>query len=138
MEYLIGVGFALLIALFFGNYVGLDRDRAFYPTALIVIASYYLLFAAMAGSVQAAALEVLVMTLFVALAVIGFKFSQWWIVVGLFAHGVFDFTRGMFIDNTGVPVWWPGFCLSIDVALAIGLGVLLRRRLAPATSRQTA
>ena len=28
---------------------GFDRDRAFYPTVMIVIASYYVLFAAMSG-----------------------------------------------------------------------------------------
>ena len=33
--------------------VGFDRDRALYPIVLIVIASYYGLFAIMAGSMQA-------------------------------------------------------------------------------------
>ena len=38
MEYLIGTGLALSVSLL-ARFVGLDRDRAFYPTVLIVIAS---------------------------------------------------------------------------------------------------
>ena len=36
----------------FARFVGFDRDRAFYPTVLMVIASYYVLFAAMSDSVR--------------------------------------------------------------------------------------
>lgn len=137
MEYIIGAGLGILVPVF-AALVGLDRDRAFYPTVLIVIASYYLLFAAMGGSVQTASVEVIGMSAFLAVAVAGFKFSPWWIVLGLFAHGVFDYTRGTFIDNAGVPLWWPGFCLSIDVVLSVFLGVLLIRGAGRADARQTA
>jgi hypothetical protein len=40
MEYLIGVGLALSVSLL-ARIAGLDRDRAFYPTVMIVIASYH-------------------------------------------------------------------------------------------------
>jgi hypothetical protein len=63
--------------------VGLDRDRAFYPTVMIVIAAYYVLFAAMSGSVQTVVIESAVMTLFAAAAVAGFKSSAWIVVVAL-------------------------------------------------------
>ena len=39
MDYLIGVGLALSVSLL-ARIAGLDRDRAFYPTVMIVIASY--------------------------------------------------------------------------------------------------
>ena len=52
---------------------GFDRDRAFYPTVLVVIASYYVLFAVMAESVSALVVESMVMTGFVVAAVLGFK-----------------------------------------------------------------
>src|SRR5688572_18945206 len=91
VEYIIGTGLGLFVPAF-GALVGLDRDRAFYPTILVVIASYYLLFAAMGGSMQTAAVEVIGMSAFLIVAVAGFKLSSWWIVLGLFAHGVFDFT----------------------------------------------
>ena len=51
MPYVIGIVLSVGVALF-ARYVGFDRDRAFYPTVMIVIASYYVLFAAMSGSVQ--------------------------------------------------------------------------------------
>jgi ABC-type Fe3+ transport system permease subunit len=45
MPYVVGIVLSLGVALF-ARRVGFDRDRAFYPTVLIVIASYYVLFAA--------------------------------------------------------------------------------------------
>ena len=44
MEYLIGVLLALAVA-GIGAGIGFDRDRSFAPVVLIVIASYYVLFA---------------------------------------------------------------------------------------------
>ena len=49
---LVGVVLALAVGLF-ARVVGLDRDRAFYPTVLAVIASLYNLFAVMGGSTRA-------------------------------------------------------------------------------------
>ena len=45
MPYVIGIVLSVGVALF-ARHVGFDRDRAFYPTVTIVIASYYVLFAA--------------------------------------------------------------------------------------------
>jgi hypothetical protein len=53
---------------------GFDRDRAFYPALLVVIASYYVLFAVMTGS-YAVLVESAIMTAFAALAVLGFTSS---------------------------------------------------------------
>ncbi len=46
MEYRIGLILAVAVA---GSAIaiGLDRERTFYPTVLMVIASYYVLFAVM-------------------------------------------------------------------------------------------
>ena len=49
MEYLVAVILGLAVA-GFATKSGFDRDRAFYPTILIVIASYYSLFAVMGAS----------------------------------------------------------------------------------------
>jgi hypothetical protein len=125
MNYVIGVIASLLVAAF-ARYVGLDRDRAFYPTVLIVIASYYLLFAVMAGSTRALILESVVMAVFAAFAVAGFKRSMWLTVAGLFAHGVMDFFHGHLVDNPGVPGWWPGWCLAYDVGAAAALAWIIR------------
>mgnify|MGYP006331461847 CR=1 FL=1 len=48
----IGLLLSLAVAVF-ARSAGFDRDRAFYPTVVIVVASYYMLFAAMSGSVPA-------------------------------------------------------------------------------------
>lgn len=106
--------------------IGLDRDRAFYPTVTIVIASYYALFAVMGASTHALVLESLVGAVFLAVAVAGFRSSLWVVVAALAAHGIFDLTHGSVIANPGVPGWWPPFCLTYDVTAATYLAWLLR------------
>lgn len=126
MEYLVGISLALVVSLW-ATLVGLDKDRAFYPTVLLVIASYYNLFAVIGGSTEALIVESLVMAIFVCATVLGFKRNLWIVVVALFAHGVLDFFHGQLIVNPGVPVWWPMFCLSYDLVAATYLAWLLTR-----------
>jgi hypothetical protein len=95
---------------------------------LTVIVTYYILFAAIASSAQALALESLIAGVFLVLAVAGFKKNLWLIVAALAGHGVFDFFHHLFIQNPGVPLWWPGFCLSFDVLAGVFLAMLLMRR----------
>jgi hypothetical protein len=109
--------------------VGLDRDRAFYPTVTIVVASYYALFAVMGASTQALVLESLLALVFLAIAIAGFRSSLWLVVVALAAHGVLDFAHDRVISNPGVPLWWPVFCLAFDLMAAAYLaGLLMTRR----------
>jgi hypothetical protein len=126
MPYLAGIILALSVSSL-ATLIGLDRDRAFYPTVLLVIASYYVLFAVMGGSSHALVVETLVMTGFLLAAVIGFKKSLWLVVAALAAHGVFDLFHGLVVANPGVPAWWPAFCLAYDVTAAAFLAWLLRR-----------
>ena len=134
LPYVVGIVVSIGVALF-ARVVRLDRDRAFYPTVMIVIASYYVLFAAMSGSVQAVIVESVVMALFAAAAVAGFKSSAWIVVAALAGHGVFDAVHGHLIENAGVPAWWPAWCLAYDVGAAAGLGWLLRRELITSDAR---
>ena len=46
MPFAVGLALSFAVALL-AKSAGLDRDRAFYPTVLIVVGSYYVLFAAM-------------------------------------------------------------------------------------------
>ena len=126
LPYIVGIVLSLAVAAF-ARWVGFDRDRAFYPTVLIVIASYYVLFAAMIGSVETVLLESIVMTLFVIAAVAGFKGRSWIIVAGLAAHGLQDAGHGHIIANAGVPAWWPAWCLAYDIGAAGALAWLLMR-----------
>jgi hypothetical protein len=124
MEYVVGVIIAITVGLF-ASVVGLDKERSFYSVVLIVIATYYLLFAVMAKSTEALTAEVFPAIIFAAAAAIGFRRTQWIVVVGLGLHGVFDFIHPAAISNPGVPVWWPGFCLAYDVTAAVYLAALL-------------
>jgi hypothetical protein len=94
MPFVIGIVLSLSVALF-ASRVGFDRDRAFYPTVLIVIGLYYVLFAAMSESVHTVLVESLVMTGFSIAADVGFKSSAWIVVGGLAGHDVFDARMAM-------------------------------------------
>ncbi len=139
MEYIIGTLLALAVSVF-ASIAGLDRDRAFYPTVTIVVASYYGLFAVMGGSVAALATESVVIAAFVLAAAIGYRFNLWLLVAALAGHGIFDLFHGHVISNPGVPAWWPIFCMSYDVTAACYLAWLLGRSSIPAkmTLRQIA
>src|SRR5689334_18017930 len=93
MAYIIGIVLALGVFAF-ARWTHFDRDRAFYPTVVIVVAQYYVLFATMRVAQHALA------------------------VAGLAGHGLFDMVHGRFVANPGVPEWWPMFCLTFDVGLA--------------------
>jgi len=125
MNYLAGIVIALVVSLF-ATRVGFDKERSFYPTVLVVVASYYGLFAVMGGSVQAILSESAVMVVFLAATVLGFKRNLWFVVAALVTHGLFDFFHGHLISNPGVPSWWPMFCLTYDVVAAVYLAYLLR------------
>jgi pimeloyl-ACP methyl ester carboxylesterase len=124
MEYLIGAGLALGVSLF-ARLTGFDRDRVFYPAVLVVIASYYDLFAAVGDGAGSLGSETAAFAVFAALSVIGFRTNLWIIAAALLAHGLFDLVHGRVIGNAGVPASWPMFCLSFDAVASACLGWLL-------------
>ncbi len=124
MNFAIGILLAILVG-GSATWIGLDRDRALYPVVMIVIASYYVLFAVMGGTSQVLLIELAIGLGFVALAVIGFKLSLWLVVVALAAHGILDLAHPHLYANPGAPVWWPQFCMAYDLAAAAYLAWLL-------------
>ena len=126
MPLFVGAALALAVGLFTSGW-GMDRDRALYPTFMMVIALLYVLFAAMGASTHVLLLEVLVGAAFIAAAVIGFRVSLWVVAVALAAHGIMDLFHNRVIPNPGVPTWWPAFCMAYDVVAAAYLAWLLRR-----------
>jgi len=125
MALLIGVILASGAALL-ARTTGLGRDRAFYPTVMIVIALLYVLFAAMGESMHALALESLIGAGFILVAVVGFRSSLWAVAVALAAHGIFDLTHGQFFTNPGAPSWWPAFCSAYEITAAVILAWLIQ------------
>ncbi len=134
MEYVIGTILALAIA-GVAQLVGFDRDRSFYPTLLIVIAAYYVLFAVMSGAQQALVVELAVAAGLFGVAIVGFRKTMGAMVAGLLAHGLFDYGHQAVIANAAVPGWWPGFCLAMDTTLGLWLtGLLMRASHQPSPS----
>ena len=117
MEFLIGVILAIAVGLF-ATTTGLDRDKAFYPTVMIVIAFYYALFAVIGGSTQALLSELIVILVFVGLSVAGFKLSLWLVVAALAAQGCYDLVHDYLYVTPGVPPFWPHFCFAYDIVAA--------------------
>jgi hypothetical protein len=116
--------------------MGFDRDRSFTPTVLIVVASFYVLFALIGDSRRALILESIIAAGFLVTALIGFKRNLWFVAAALVGHGVFDSVHGSLIANPGVPGWWPGFCLAFDVLFGGWVAaLLLRRRIHPFPGR---
>lgn len=126
LPWVVGAGLAVGVSVF-ARVVGLDRDRAFYPTVLIVIAMLYDLFAVLGGSTQALLVELGLSAVFIATAALGFRRNLWIVAVGLVGHGVMDLFHGHLVENPGVPPWWPAFCGTYDVVAGLILAWLLKR-----------
>jgi hypothetical protein len=126
MEYLIGAVRGVVVGVF-ARLSGFDRDRAFYPTVMIVIASYYSLFAVMGASRDSTlGMEIAIGLVFSVSAVLGFKKNMWLVAAAIAGHGVFDFfVHHALVTNPGMPVWWPGFCGTIDIVLGGWLAICL-------------
>lgn len=131
MEYTVGIVLGIGLGIF-STVVGLDRDRALYPAALIVIASYYVLFAVVGGTNTAIVNETIAAAIFVAVAAVGFRTNLWLVAAGIIGHGVFDIFHHLIIENPGLPPWWPMFCMSIDIVLGVYMAlILVRKRSSP-------
>ena len=127
---LLAVGVAAL-----GKFTRFDEDRSFYSTVLVIIASYYVLFAVLGGSGHALIWELVVAVAFSSAAIIGALYVPTLVGIGITAHGLFDLVHDVLIENSGVPTWWPGFCGSIDVALGLWVIAMTRFRLPNAKAR---
>jgi len=120
---LLAIGIAVLAKL-----ARFDQDRSFYSTVLIIIASYYVLFAVLSGSGHALVWELVIAVAFSTVAIVGALFLPTLVGTGIIAHGLFDLVHDVFIENSGVPTWWPSFCASIDVLLGLWVIILTRSR----------
>lgn len=126
MEYLIGVISAVIIALT-GKFTKFEKDSSFYPTVLIVIAFLYVLFAVLDGRREVIIVEIVFALVFSLIALIGFKKSELLVGAGIAAHGLFDFFHHLLVNDAGVPGFWPGFCLSIDLLLGLYIVIIKRK-----------
>ncbi|MEP7066616.1 MAG: hypothetical protein ABI889_11325 [Gemmatimonadota bacterium] len=129
---LIGIALALAVSAY-AAWIGLDKDRAFYPAVLLVVASYYVLFSVMGANTRTTIQEILLAMIFLLAASIGFRRNLWIVAAAIAAHAILDAFHGAVVSNPGVPAWWPAFCSAFDLTAAAFLAFVLRR--APARSR---
>ena len=135
MEYIVGVS----LALFFcgaAAVLGMDRERVFYPAVLMAVASYYLAFAVVDGRSEIMLSEVAIAAVFIAGAVLGFKYNPWIAVIALAGHGVMDGFHHLLVNNTGVPRSWPGFCMTFDVTAGVVVALMMVARARRRGARQ--
>lgn len=127
MEYIVGIALALFVC---GavSLLGMDRDRVFYATMVIVVATYYVLFAVIDGGHKVLLSEIAIAAVFTVVAVVGFKRNLWLVAVALAGHGVLDFFHHALVQNTGVPRVWPGFCMAFDLTAGVFFGCVLAFR----------
>ena len=134
METIVGVALALFVCVA-ASLLGMDRDRVLYPTVLIVVASYYVLFAVIDGGHKVLLSEIAIAAVFTVVAVVGFKRNLWLVAVALAGHGVLDFFHHALVQNTGVPHVWPGFCMAFDLTAGVFFGCVLAFRANSAARR---
>ena len=137
MEYFIG--FALALASIGSCLVfGIARERSFYATVMIVVASYYVLFAVIGGSSKVIWVELVLAAGFVISAVLGFRSSLWIVAAALVGHALLDCFHDHIVVSSAMPSWWPGFCLAYDATAGLMLaGLLLTGRPCPVPARAT-
>jgi hypothetical protein len=107
-RYLIPVVVGVLLAAgiaALAKFTRFDEDRSFYPTVLVIIASYYLLSAVLGGSGHALVWELVIAVAFSTAAIIGAVFSPTLVGIGILTHGLSDLVHDVIIQNPGVPTW---------------------------------
>ncbi len=117
--FIIGL-FAAVAIVVSGRAAGFDGDRSFLPTVLVVIALLYVLFGVEDGAPTVVVAETAVALAFVVVAVVAFRRrSPALLAAGLALHGIWDLAHPALLSSSdAVPVWWPAFCLGVDIPLA--------------------
>jgi len=101
------------------------RGLEFSSFLLVLIGSVYLGFAALSHDRKAAAIEVLVACIFVAMGVAGLWVSPWILIAGLFLHGCWDLAHhNNFLKLVRIPKWYIPFCVAYDWAMGIYLSIV--------------
>jgi len=90
--------------------------KLFATTILVAIAFIYVGFSLKQNPVSSITLEVAVALIFYFLAIIGYTKNNLLIAYGIILHGIWDIFhhKGLFV-KTDVPVYWPSFCLTVDI-----------------------
>lgn len=109
----LGIGLAA-IAITFSLFLTDAMQRDFYAMLLVGITTIYLGFALADGRPREVAIEVGVIVVFSLLALGGLWLNPVLLVVGYFAHGIWDVVHHPHGIQTQTTSWYPPFCLVVD------------------------
>ena len=113
----IGVVLAILTLLTLSQ---IDRQMTLELTTmlLVLIAAIYVGFALSDGRPRELAIEIVGAGGFVLMALLGLWVSPYWLVAGLFLHGIWDVLHRPTGIQTQVNRWYPPLCLVYDWLIA--------------------
>ena len=96
-----------------------------YPLILATLPVYYWAFAIYAVNYDALLIEVLIGTLFIAAALLSYRFlntlGQLTLGIAFIIHALYDIAHVTLISHDIAPTWWPEFCGAIDLLIGIYL-----------------
>ena len=122
------IGLCLTLALIvISSAIGLDREKGVYPATLIAIALFYVVFAVEHGDTSQIISNIIVTSLFMGLAIIGYVKGLWLIALGLILHGLFDVAY-LVLGASPAPEWWGPLCLAVDIVLGAFLIFLITKK----------
>lgn len=128
LEALIGVAVGVLTILFARVVRG---QHWVYALGLLTLPSLYASFALRVGDQAVGIMEMVygIPFLLAGLVFVFVSLRQSAMAVGAFwiLHGLFDLVHGRFINNAGVPAWYPVFCFAVDVVVGAYLLWLAQR-----------
>lgn len=108
-------------------------ERRMFSVALIVTAFIYVGFAAFESAALVwIGVELLGALAYSAIAVLGFRYTQWWLVLGWGAHPLWDV--GLHLLGGGsafAPAWYAVLCVSFDLVVAAYIASQCGRQQAP-------
>ncbi|MGB3725415.1 MAG: hypothetical protein WA981_06585 [Glaciecola sp.] len=121
----IGVVLSLLL-IFTAKFTRFDRDVSFYPSILIFIASFYILFAVIAG--HSVIREISISSFFIVLALYGAYKSLFVVGFAIALHGVYDILHLLQFKDTVAPLWWAPFCAAVDFVIGMWVMYLSKKQ----------
>jgi hypothetical protein len=131
---LIGVVLSILLIVS-AKFTRFDRDTSFYPSILIFIACFYILFAVMAG--HSIVREVSIASVFFFLALFGAYKSLLVVSFAIALHGVYDILHVILFKETVAPTWWAPFCAAVDFVVGIWVMYLSKKQVAQVKQHAT-
>ena len=114
-----------VVIIFQFNQLESTKIKWIYPLILATLPAYYWIFAIYVVNYDALLKEVLFGTLFIAAALLSFRFSSSFgrlaLGAGFVIHALYDIAHVKLSGYSIAPIWWPEFCGAVDMILGFYL-----------------